>query len=110
MTPQYPSQFVYADFEFGNSIERYPALIWGSFMVDGEMHSFDLRSEGGQYHLREIINTEWKDRALVSYSLDAEIRALHSLYLKVYNPFHYGICLRRAVSYTHLTLPTTPYV
>ena len=62
--------------------------------MDDSSFGFDLRSRSEQERLKEFIS-EHQDHVLVSYSLDAEIRALYSLYQKIHNPFRYGICLRR---------------
>ena len=94
MTHQFPTEYIFADFEFGNAVERYPTLIWGSFLVDGSLYDFDLRFESEKQRLRGWIE-QYKERALVSYALDAEIRSFHSLFQSIYNPFRYGICLRR---------------
>jgi len=90
----YPNKFIFADFEYGKSTERFPTLIWGSFHLDGSLFDFDLRFEEGRQKLREWI-VPYKDRALVSYALDAEIRSFHSLFQDTVNPFQYGVCLRR---------------
>ena len=90
----FPSAYIYADFEFGNSTGKYPSLIWGSFLVDGVMSNFDLRSEVERARLIAFLQGH-ANRGLVAYALDAEIRSFHSLFQSLHNPFKYGICLRR---------------
>ena len=94
------NSFVYCDFEFGRTQQRYLKLVCASFVwEDGSLRTYNLLAKGEQERLKlDIQNRVTPSTILVSYAIDAEVRALMSLYRTSWLaelPFKRFICLRR---------------
>ena len=98
-------EYIYMDFEFGDSNKRYLSLVCVSMFYKGKLECYDLRDENGRLLFRKILLSlishlkhDLTTPILVSYAVDAEIRGLFSVFqtsnLKEL-PIQHFICLKR---------------